>query len=143
MSFTFKTKRSRVDHTLRESSSATDAYIKIDVEHEVSSYVRTIGQIEGDDEMDPLVWWRGMKDRFPRVARAARKWLSVTATSTPSERVFSICGSKYSCTTTSGGQKRLRESRRKTKKWLEKEIRKICKLTLMVKNPDSLSDSCG
>ena len=32
------------------------------------------------------------KHVYPNVATLARKWLSVTATSTPSERVFSICG---------------------------------------------------
>jgi hAT family C-terminal dimerisation region len=39
-----------------------------------------------------FVWWKERKDRFPKVALAARKWLSVCSTSTPSERVFSICG---------------------------------------------------
>ena len=32
------------------------------------------------------------KHVYPNVATLARKWLSVTATSTPSEGVFSICG---------------------------------------------------
>jgi hAT family C-terminal dimerisation region len=32
------------------------------------------------------------RKKLPNVALAARKWLSVTATSTPIERVFSICG---------------------------------------------------
>ena len=49
----------------------------------------------------PLEWWRIYCNRYTNVARAARKWLSVSSTSTPSERVFSICGvvdtAKRSC----------------------------------------------
>ena len=39
-----------------------------------------------------FVWW-GVENgfKYPRVAVGARKWLSVCSTSTPSERVFSIC----------------------------------------------------
>jgi len=40
----------------------------------------------------PLEWWKGNRFKYPKVAIGARKWLSVCATSTPSERVFSIIG---------------------------------------------------
>jgi hypothetical protein len=40
----------------------------------------------------PLAWWKEHRFRFPWIAVAARKWLSVPASSTPSERVFSHCG---------------------------------------------------
>ncbi|CAF1024858.1 unnamed protein product [Didymodactylos carnosus] len=40
----------------------------------------------------PLVWWGQNKSRFPTIAKIARKYLCVPATSTPSERVFSISG---------------------------------------------------
>jgi hypothetical protein len=43
-------------------------------------------------EEQSLSWWRDHKNQFPIIAELARKWLSVTATSTPSERVFSDCG---------------------------------------------------
>ena len=38
---------------------------------------------------DPLLWWRKNESRFPHIARLARLFLAVPATSTPSERVFS------------------------------------------------------
>jgi hAT family C-terminal dimerisation region len=36
-------------------------------------------------------WWKGYRYQFPRIAKLARKWLCVTATSPSSERVFSDC----------------------------------------------------
>ena len=39
---------------------------------------------------EALVWWAKHRALFPNVARAARKWLSVQATSAPAERVFSL-----------------------------------------------------
>lgn len=42
--------------------------------------------------IDPLIWWRDNQSEFPNLARVARKWLGVCATSTASERVFSSCG---------------------------------------------------
>ena len=40
----------------------------------------------------PMDWWRVHRHQFPRISQLARKWLRVTATSTPSERLFSDCG---------------------------------------------------
>jgi len=41
----------------------------------------------------PMDWCKVHRHQFPCIAQLARKWLCVTATSTPSERVFSNCGS--------------------------------------------------
>ena len=43
-------------------------------------------------EESPLLWWRANHHRFPLIAVFARKYLSVPATSTPAERVFSTAG---------------------------------------------------
>jgi zinc finger BED domain-containing protein 1 (E3 SUMO-protein ligase ZBED1) len=43
-------------------------------------------------EVSSLIWWAERAHQFPRIAELARKWLCVTASSTPSERVFSDCG---------------------------------------------------
>jgi hypothetical protein len=60
------------------------------VRHEVNLYVEELDTIPMDT--NPLSWWKYNSKRFPKVAIVARKWLAVSATSTPSERVFSICG---------------------------------------------------
>jgi len=59
------------------------------VTHEVTSY---LCEVESRNVKSELLWWKENHIRFPNVARVARKWLGVVATSTPSERVFSICG---------------------------------------------------
>ena len=41
---------------------------------------------------DPLCWWRVNGSRFPHLEILARKYLAIPATSTPSERVFSVAG---------------------------------------------------
>ena len=42
--------------------------------------------------MIPFVWWHGNASYFPHLADLARHYLAIPATSTPSERVFSVAG---------------------------------------------------
>jgi hAT family C-terminal dimerisation region len=48
--------------------------------------------LTAEDITDPIARWKERRERFPKVALGARKWLSVCSTSTPSKQVFSICG---------------------------------------------------
>jgi hypothetical protein len=57
---------------------------------EIENYLDSRLHIHFKD--DPLVWWRDNRFQSPRIAVAARKWLSVRGTSTSSDRVFSHCG---------------------------------------------------
>lgn len=45
-----------------------------------------------DSHDDPLIWWKENQGRFPLLSKVARKYLTVCATSTASERVFSAAG---------------------------------------------------
>ena len=47
---------------------------------------------EINQSCDPLEWWRCNGDRFIRLSCLARKLLCITATSVPSERLFSSAG---------------------------------------------------
>lgn len=41
---------------------------------------------------DPILWWKRNQNRFPAVATLAMKYLTIVATSVPSERLFSQAG---------------------------------------------------
>ena len=58
-------------------------------EDEVTRYVKT-KDIRVKD--DPLIWWLNNRDNFPTLTQLARKYLSIPATSVPSERLFSDAG---------------------------------------------------
>ena len=45
-----------------------------------------------DAEEDPLKWWKGHEEIYPILSKVAKKYLSVPATSTASERLFSKSG---------------------------------------------------
>lgn len=45
-----------------------------------------------DIDLDPLSWWSANSACFPKLAKHARKYLCVSATSVASERVFSTAG---------------------------------------------------
>ncbi|KAL3971629.1 C-C chemokine receptor type 4 [Sarotherodon galilaeus] len=64
------------------------------IELELSMYLQTPGP---DSETDPLEWWKQHETSFPLVARLARKYLCIPATSSSSERAFSASGNIITC----------------------------------------------
>ena len=45
-----------------------------------------------EDDTDPLMWWKQHQQEFPRLARMARQYLAVPASSASPERLFSSVG---------------------------------------------------
>ncbi|KAL3066090.1 hypothetical protein OYC64_016103 [Pagothenia borchgrevinki] len=43
-------------------------------------------------DSDPLAWWKTNEAKYPHVAMLAKRYLAVSGTSVPSERVFSTAG---------------------------------------------------
>ena len=58
-------------------------------EEEVEHFLRMVDE---PANTNPLLWWRKNQSQFPKLAKLARQYLAVPATSTPSERVFSKAG---------------------------------------------------
>ena len=42
--------------------------------------------------MDPLKWWGLREKSYPTISKLAKKYLCIPASSTPSERIFSLTG---------------------------------------------------
>ncbi len=59
------------------------------VQKEIATYLTTP---RIDMEAEPLAWWQHNCTVFPLLSKLARKYLSVCATSCPSERLFSSSG---------------------------------------------------
>lgn len=62
---------------------------RIEVSSEVKDYM-SMPSVPLDT--DPLQWWRQHKQRFPVLARVARRFLCIPASSAPAERVWSTAG---------------------------------------------------
>ncbi|KAJ8398078.1 hypothetical protein AAFF_G00431550 [Aldrovandia affinis] len=78
-----------------EAAAPSDAsQLEQDVDMELGSYLLTRNI---DTEEDRLVWWKKHKGQYPRLSMLARKYLCTTATSSPSERVFSTGGNIVTC----------------------------------------------
>ena len=58
-------------------------------ETELNAYMR-VQQVANDT--DPLMWWKQHQEEFPRLARMARQYLAVPASSASPERLFSSVG---------------------------------------------------
>ena len=43
-------------------------------------------------DSNPLTWWKSHETKYPRLAKLAQEYLSVPATSIPTERTFSVAG---------------------------------------------------
>lgn len=52
---------------------------------------------EISEDADPLQWWKKHEENFLRLSKLARKYLSIPATSAPSERLFSVGGGVVTC----------------------------------------------
>jgi hypothetical protein len=63
-------------------------------ENDELSYYALLDPISLDN--DPLEWWSKNKVMFPTLTQLARKYLSIPATSVPSERLFSDAGNHIS-----------------------------------------------
>lgn len=71
------------------SKAAADQEFQGKLDREVQLYFAE--DSIGLDE-DPLLWWKKNSPRFPNIAKVARRYLAINATSVPSERVFSAAG---------------------------------------------------
>jgi hypothetical protein len=75
---------------------------------------------------NPLLWWKSNSTQIPTIAKIARKFLCIPATSAPSERVFSVAGlviSKLRSNLTPENASciiMLRESKKVIAKWYKK-----------------------
>lgn len=54
--------------------------------------------LQEDEETDPLLWWQAHTKEFPVISDMARDYLTIQATSVPSEQAFSIAGNTISKT---------------------------------------------
>lgn len=73
----------------RKAQSSNPVPKRIRADTEVARYLQEKAL---DLHSDPLAWWRENQARFPLLSKVARKYMTICATSTPSERVFSAAG---------------------------------------------------
>jgi hypothetical protein len=72
----------------------TNTDVKASCERELLDHKKTNPKVlnHGKQYPDCLEWWKRNESRFPQLAVLAKKYLSIQATSAPSERIFSKAG---------------------------------------------------
>lgn len=73
-------------------AAPVDVNVLLDRELEDYRHIIPLPMRTNDSFSDPLLWWRQNAVRYPNLARLARRFLCIPATSAPSERVFSQAG---------------------------------------------------
>lgn len=67
----------------------SEEHINQTIQREVLMY---FGENPLTKKEDPLAWWKANEARYPTLAKVAKSFLCIPATSTPSERLFSAAG---------------------------------------------------
>ena len=82
----------------RQTSSTEAVTLEEKIKREIDAYKKLP---RADVELDPLKWWHVHAATYPVLAMLAKKYLCIPASSSASERVFSISGNivskKRSC----------------------------------------------
>ncbi len=73
----------------RTTSASTPIPKRARADNELTRYLQ---EESIDSNANPLFWWRDNQSRYPLLSKVARKYMCICATSTPSERVFSVAG---------------------------------------------------
>ena len=84
-------KKLKEQKTSTGSTPSTTGIITVSekLEFELDHYIKSPMT---DPESDPLEWWKINNIHYPLLAKIAKKYLSICATSCPSERLFSSSG---------------------------------------------------
>ncbi|XP_039605884.1 E3 SUMO-protein ligase ZBED1-like [Polypterus senegalus] len=91
------------DRELQQAASQAGRVPSIteQVQKELQIYKRLPGVTSGQD---PVAWWWSKRDTLPNLSALSEKYLCVSASSTPSERVFS-CVCVFNCLSTGSNQR--------------------------------------
>ena len=73
----------------QQDMNSTPKSLEALVKEEIEQYSKTA---KPDAESNPLDWWKLQALKYPVLAKLAKKYLCICASSSPSERLFSVSG---------------------------------------------------